>query len=346
MLGTAISLWPNALNCLDTWGIGDDIANIGHPFDRIATRKPDGTAIMQFDLSSLHNKHGQHSRCVPRSDLHAHLANHLAPNTLSLAAQAKSVTWTENDASVTLSDGTTQTSDLVIVADGQNSTLRAQILGQDALRSAGYGAILGLADMWSTPPGWGKYPEACEYYGPNGRFGVFKSGPNQTYWFFVSTAVPEGAQAKAADPDWLIDQLRDWPAFTRDLVANTPQDRMPQVAFNDRAPAPHWGNGRVLLAGDAAHPMLPNFGQGANQAIEDAFAIGQGLAQHKIGADLASFYVATRKKKAESIVAQNRQNGRLVQQENRFGQMLRNTMMRKIPNWAIQAQLDRHFSLA
>jgi 2-polyprenyl-6-methoxyphenol hydroxylase-like FAD-dependent oxidoreductase len=82
--------------------------------------------------------------------------------------------------------------------------------------------------------------------------GVIRSSENQTYWFCVSKSIPDSTTATPADPAWLHDQLRDWPDFTRDLAAATPQSKMPQVAFNDRAPTPHWGSGRVLLAGDVA----------------------------------------------------------------------------------------------
>jgi 2-polyprenyl-6-methoxyphenol hydroxylase-like FAD-dependent oxidoreductase len=345
-LGTAISLWPNALGCFASWGLDTAINQIGIRFDKVATRHPDGSPILEYDLAELHARHHHHSRCVTRADLQTLLASHLPADALRLNSTATSVDWTDDNATIHLADGTSITADLVVVADGQNSTLRSQVVGETPLHPAGYGAVLGLADIDIAPPGWDDANEACEYYGPNGRFGVFRSGPDQIYWFFVSNDIAPASHATPGDKDWLLTQLRDWPDFTRTLVENTAPDRMPQVSFNDRAPVKHWGNGRVLLAGDAAHPMIPNFGQGANQAIEDAFALGLGLKLGKSGADLADFYAKTRKRKAEGLVKQSRQNGQLTQQTNRLGKAIRNTMMRNMPTWAITAQLDKHFDLA
>ena len=47
----------------------------------------------------------------------------------------------------------------------------------------------------------------------------------------------------------------------------------------DRAPLAKWTSGRLTLLGDAAHPMLPHAGQGANQAIEDGVALAAVLAR-------------------------------------------------------------------
>lgn len=41
----------------------------------------------------------------------------------------------------------------------------------------------------------------------------------------------------------------------------------------DRDPLPGWSAGRIALMGDAAHPMLPFFAQGAGQAIEDGYTL-------------------------------------------------------------------------
>jgi salicylate hydroxylase len=50
-------------------------------------------------------------------------------------------------------------------------------------------------------------------------------------------------------------------------------------ALYDREPLPVWTKGRLTLLGDAAHPMLPHLGQGANQSIEDGMALATILAK-------------------------------------------------------------------
>jgi salicylate hydroxylase len=60
-------------------------------------------------------------------------------------------------------------------------------------------------------------------------------------------------------------------------------------ALHDREPLRRWSAARLTLLGDAAHPMLPFMAQGANQAIEDAFALARCLADAAMPAALATY---------------------------------------------------------
>ena len=77
---------------------------------------------------------------------------------------------------------------------------------------------------------------------------------------------------------WLKEtQFADWSDEVHQLLDNTPVDQVEQRDLYDRAPELTWANGRVCLLGDAAHPMMPNLGQGGGMAIEDALVLGQEL---------------------------------------------------------------------
>ena len=73
------------------------------------------------------------------------------------------------------------------------------------------------------------------------------------------------------DPAMLAAEFADWDPQPRRLLTHV--DTTFTWELYDREPLTRWTQGRLCLLGDAAHPMLPHMGQGANQAIEDAMAL-------------------------------------------------------------------------
>ncbi len=75
----------------------------------------------------------------------------------------------------------------------------------------------------------------------------------------------------------LTQDLTNWAEPIRNIIKNTPSDNIFEVPICDRSPLNSWSQGRVTLLGDAAHPMSPSMGQGANTAFEDAWVLTQCL---------------------------------------------------------------------
>ena len=79
----------------------------------------------------------------------------------------------------------------------------------------------------------------------------------------------------------------------------------------DRKPLAKWSEGRLTLLGDAAHPMLPHLGQGANQAMEDGVALGvllEGRSREEVPAVLQA-YEALRRPRTAMVQTESRRNG-------------------------------------
>jgi 5-methylphenazine-1-carboxylate 1-monooxygenase len=101
--------------------------------------------------------------------------------------------------------------------------------------------------------------------------------------------------------DWHFDWL-DVPAFIRAA------DSVLEFPMVDQDPLPRWSFGRVTLAGDAAHPMVPRGSNGAGQAILDARALVSALVEH--GDPVAAFasYQQQRLEATTRVVLTNRTN--------------------------------------
>jgi len=102
--------------------------------------------------------------------------------------------------------------------------------------------------------------------------------------------------------DWLFDWL-DIPALIR--KAHTIYE-FPMV---DRNPLPFWTEGRVTLAGDAAHAMYPIGSNGASQGIIDARVLCRALRDQGLTESALSAYEAERRPITTQIVLANRSNG-------------------------------------
>lgn len=110
-------------------------------------------------------------------------------------------------------------------------------------------------------------------------------------------------------------------------------------------PIYQWQNGNACLIGDAAHATTPNMGQGACQAVEDAYVIGKLFKQGKSVEEVFSQYEKLRKKKAHFIVNTSWNIGKAAHVENRIAIGLRNSLLKRMPKSFNEKQLDRVFNI-
>jgi 2-polyprenyl-6-methoxyphenol hydroxylase-like FAD-dependent oxidoreductase len=92
-----------------------------------------------------------------------------------------------------------------------------------------------------------------------------------------------------------------------DLIAASSQ--VMRTAIYDVERLPHWGAGRVVLIGDAAHAMPPHAGQGASMAMEDAAVLAECLQRELAVAPAIERYERARRRRVENITDQARKNG-------------------------------------
>ncbi|MEV0413520.1 flavin-dependent oxidoreductase [Streptomyces sp. NPDC050448] len=111
---------------------------------------------------------------------------------------------------------------------------------------------------------------------------------------------------RAVPPEEVLAHLEGWSSDFLDLhgiIAGAPRiGRYPMI---DRDPLPSWTDGRVVLLGDAAHPLYPTGSNGASQAIVDARVLAYELAHHDVDEAL-SRYEAARLPQTTGLLAAHR----------------------------------------
>ena len=225
------------------------------------------------------------------------------PIQVHMAKRLEAVSQDEESVTVTFSDGTTETGDLLIGADGVDSQVLEAVwpgvstkrwtevvvyrglVPRDKVAAArkpdgsplDYNPIETMSmDTRETPTAqhltyWVRGGELLNvwlaYYEPNAEEFEREEGD----WFPADRDEMVGNMSKAFEGDPRHD----------DVVALTSLMENPtKWGLYDRDALENWTEGRVGLVGDAAHPMLPTFGQGAAQAFEDAAALGKCFELH------------------------------------------------------------------
>jgi salicylate hydroxylase len=259
-----------------------------------------------------------------RADLVTALSDELAeraPQAVTLGARLACYVQDEKGVTAQLEDGTRLSADVLVGADGMHSVVREQMLGPDMPRFTGnvaWRAVVPI-DLLGTdlPP-----PTACAWVG-KGRHAVTYRLRSGLLANFVGVVEHDGWQVESWSGEGAKqDALNDFAAF-HPVIVNLIRNatKLNRWALFDRAPLTRWSDGRVVLLGDACHPMLPFLAQGAVMAVEDAWVLAARLSE---GTDIAtSFadYEADRQRRTSAVQAGARANAKLFHRHNPLTQL-------------------------
>ncbi|WP_169987790.1 FAD-dependent monooxygenase [Microbispora sp. H10836] len=335
-VGAGLAVAPNALRALDVIGVGDEVRKLSAIQGRSGIRVPDGRWLSRTTAEDATARYGDPIVLLARSSLVGILAERLPPGALRVNTRVESADPATGRVTLAASGAAaaeTIEADLVVAADGIRSRTRAALFpGHPAPVYAGvtsWRAIVPLRSVTAPPAA---VTGASETWGAGPLFGVMPLAGDQVYCY-ATAPVPAGLRA-ADERDELLRLFGRWhdpiPAL---LAAADPQAVLRHDVHCLDTPLPAFHAGRVALLGDAAHPMTPNLGQGACQAMEDAVVLAERVSSHESphavdpAAGLAA-YSRERLARTTPIVRRSRAIGRLTRWRNPLAVTLRDAAMR------------------
>lgn len=325
-VGAGLQLSPNGMHVLSTLGLEEAVRSVACQPEAISMRLGvSGRPVFSLAAgTAMERRFGAPYLTLHRADLQRVLADALAeraPGALHLGQSVSGYRGDGAGAALLLECGAKRGADLVIGADGLQSTIRSAMLGPEAPRYTGQTAWRAIVsadaaqdlDVPNGPCIWaGKQRHAVTY--------PIRSGTALNFVGIVARAEPP-AESWTASGRWedLSIDFDGWCPLIQRIVGHA---RKPgQWALYDRPPISTPVDGAAVLLGDAWHPMLPSMAQGACQAIEDAWVLAASVRGTPVAEGLAR-YAAIRKPRVDRVQRLAAANLALFHKRTAMGRML------------------------
>ncbi|MEU7550879.1 FAD-dependent monooxygenase [Streptomyces sp. NPDC044571] len=269
--GAGIQLAPNSVRLLHELGLAAVLDRRATRARAIETRRwDDGRLLARTSLGeACESRHGAPYHLIQRADLHRSLLELLPPGTVRHSSACTSFEEHPDGVTLHFADGSAERADAVVAADGIHSGFRNALVG-DRPTFTGLTVYRGLVPADRLPE-FSAVPQVYFWLGPGGHVTAYPITGHGLIHFSAVTTSPDwdpDTWSAPGTPEEVAAAFTGWNSEVGALAAAA--EEVHHWALFDRDCVGGWCTGRVALAGDAAHPMVPFLSQGANQAIEDA----------------------------------------------------------------------------
>ncbi|MCZ2498543.1 NAD(P)-binding protein [Xylophilus sp. Kf1] len=282
-LGAGIHVGPNVMKILRRIGIEDALNEQGsHPDYWYSRHWQTGDVMARIPLGDYAVKHyGASYLTVHRGDFHALLIRALPDRVMSYGKCLSRVEDRGDVVVLHFADGTREEADIVIGADGVDSRIREALLGPELPQYAGYLAHRAVFPTPEVKAGMLPFDACVKWWGEDRHMMTYFVTGKQDELYYV-TGVPVETWNHAdrwlpSSKDEMRETFQGWHPTVQALIDSTVE--VTKWSLLERDPLPLWSRGRLVLLGDACHPMKPHMAQGAAMAIEDGAMLARCLKQ-------------------------------------------------------------------
>jgi salicylate hydroxylase/6-hydroxynicotinate 3-monooxygenase len=278
-IGAGIQMMPNSMKVLREIGIEQRLREISFAPHSHLNRVWD-TGEVKRELPMPESLYGAPYLCMHRAELHGALASVLPQDIIHLGKKLTGLDQKSGQVELRFEDGSKVMADAVVGADGVHSVVRDIIVGPDEPIHKGRIAYRAVFPSSLMKKDIG--PSRTKWWGTDRHIVCYYTTREKSEVYFV-TSVPEPAEWLTKESWSAKGDVRELRAAYEGFHYDVTQmlDACPDChkwAILEREPLPNWSDGRVVLLGDAAHPMTPYMAQGGATSIEDAAILARCLA--------------------------------------------------------------------
>src|SRR5215212_8860043 len=331
-IGAGIQLGPNAFHAFDYLGVGEAARAMAVYIDRLRLMDAiTGEEITHIDLTEPFRARFRNPYAVVhRGDLHGVFLKACRANpAIALRVKSEVVSYAQDEAGVTarLASGEAVTGALLVGADGLWSNVRRQVAGDGPPRVSGHTTYRSVIPTQEMPEDL-RWNAATLWAGPKCHIVHYPLSGWKVFNLVVTyhNDAPEPVAGKPVSDQEVMQGFAHVHARARNIIRHGSDWRL--WVLCDREPVERWVDGRVALLGDAAHPMLQYFAQGACQAMEDAVCLSHMLAAHDDYATALEHYRALRFPRTAKVQLLPRAIGEHIYHPAGAHAQVRNAIMR------------------
>jgi len=270
-IGSGLGLMTNGLNSLEAIepDLVKDIKSSSCCVGQFTLKNSRGETIRSNRKDTTSSEGQRHlSVTIWWWTLQQILASFLPQEIIHLDRRCIDFQQNQDGVEIYFENGQTARADLLIGADGIKSVVIKNLIANEQPRYLGslcWRAVVKCDQSFIEPD------ELIFIRGNKQFMYVINLGDGNISWITRKLSPEYQLSASAAESkSRVLNEIADWAEPIKAIVKATNADRILEGPICDRFPLSSWSKGRMTLLGDAAHPMGPAMGQGANTAFEDA----------------------------------------------------------------------------
>jgi 6-hydroxynicotinate 3-monooxygenase len=310
-IGAGIQMNPNAMKVLRGLGLEQRIRSVGFAPEVGYNREWDSGEVTYLHPmgAAIEQRFGAPDISLHRAELHAALMMVNPPQIIQFNKKLVGLDRAGGRLRLTFADGSKVQADAVIGADGVHSTVLEILFGTGQPRFTGQVAYRAIyrSELLGT-----EIDDRVKWWGPDRHIVSYKVDPRRLeLYFLASTPEPDfkvESWSARGDVEEMCAAFTGFHPNARVILESCPEVR--KWALVERDPLPRWSEERIVLIGDACHPMLPYMAQGAGSSMEDAVVLARCLEGKKLEEFSAAFckFERNRKERTSRIQLGARQN--------------------------------------